>query len=102
LINGRFWNSSSKDGKMMYVSGALDGIRITQQSNGLPDRFPKHSTVGDYIKEVDKLYNEGENVKIPVIWAIGYYVTLKLKGEIKSSELEGTLIALRKQASALN
>jgi len=96
LINGRFWNASAKNEKAMYVTGSIDGIRIAQQGKPLAT-----ASVGDRMKELDKLYNEGENLNIPVIWAIAYYVEIKLKGETPSAVLENSLIALRKQAAAL-
>jgi hypothetical protein len=56
--------------------------------------WAKGFVVGDYQKEIDKLYNEGENVNIPIIW-IFRYSTNKLRGDVPKANLEKALMNLR-------
>jgi hypothetical protein len=50
----------------------------------------------DYVKELDALYLDRENLRIPITTAY-MWVNLKLKGELSKQELERKLLELRKQ-----
>jgi hypothetical protein len=56
-------------------------------------------TYADYIKEIDKLYSDRENIRLPIPVAI-QYCALKLRGTATTAELEQFLIRRRKTASA--
>ena len=50
----------------------------------------------DYVKELDALYLDRENLPIPITTAY-MWVNLKLKGELSKQELQRKLLDLRKQ-----
>jgi hypothetical protein len=50
--------------------------------------------VGDYKKEIDTLYREGQNLHLPILMAIEY-CTKKLNGDLTKDALEQILIDLR-------
>lgn len=100
-ITGRAWEALTEMDKLLYVQGVKDGILIattyldgeererivdTTQAKGF---FP-----GDYVKALDALYRDRENLPIPVLMAYNY-VNLKLKGTATKEELERKLIELR-------
>lgn len=92
----------SETAKLFYVQGIKDGQ--TSAAYLLPPEFrdlvlratqAKGFTPGDYVKELDKLFEERENLNIFVLLAYGY-VTRKLQGANTSQELEQILVELRK------
>jgi hypothetical protein len=93
MLNGRFWIAATNEEKTVYVAGVVDALNLVRQHARMADNF----TSGDYIKELDKIYNDTENINIPLIWIFDYCTT-KLKGETTKTALESNLIALRKLA----
>ena len=89
--NGRLWNSWPQPVKTFYLVGIRDGLVI---ADGMGKEWPTGFVIGDYLKELNKLYGEGENVKIP-IWTAFRYVSLKLRGNLQKDKLESVLIQLR-------
>ena len=57
--------------------------------------------IKDYVNELNKLYRDGSNIRIPVPLAVDY-CTVVLKGQTKKDDLETQLISLRKLASSLS
>jgi len=88
--------------KLFYVQGIKDGLTIAAYSLPPEVRAAVIENTqtsgfypGDYVKELDKLYTESENLNIMVPLAY-QYVTTKLKGASTAQELEQRLIELRK------
>jgi hypothetical protein len=81
------------DVKTWYLIGFKDGLGFSQ----IIQKYWGPFTVNDYKKEFNKLYDEGENVEIP-IWLAFRYISLKLEGTHKAEYLEDFLIGLRKSA----
>jgi hypothetical protein len=94
LPNGRFWNVAAESGQTYYLLGVRDAESLAG-ANG--DWWAKGFTIGDYRKEIDKLYSETENINIPIIWAFRY-CTNKLRGEVSRANLEVALRNLRQMA----
>jgi len=94
LPNGRFWNSSTELERLAYVAGIRDAFLLT---DGQPEWWAKGFTIGDYVKDINKLFAEGENVNIPMMWAFRY-CTNKLKGEMSKDAQERALTNLRLMA----
>jgi hypothetical protein len=90
ILIGRDWSTLNDVRKLYYVLGVRDG-RIGSDVEFAVEGF----TAADYIKELDKLFSETENLNIAVVNALEY-VSLKLSGSFTKSELEVYLIKLRK------
>lgn len=102
MMTGRLWETMPETTKLLYVQGIKDGLTIAAYS--LPpeirESITEHTQAkgfnpGDYLKELDKLFAERENLNIVVPLAY-QYVTTKLKGTTTAQELEQMLIELRK------
>jgi hypothetical protein len=105
MSNGRLWQELDKDEKLSYVAGAHDIlISITLTKLTKPTRensnWAEGFTLIDYIKVIDEVYKDVENVRIPVPWVIGFS-TQKLKGMLTKAELEDTLMSIRGLTSDL-
>jgi hypothetical protein len=90
FATGRTWNVLTDEIKTWYLIGFKDGLGFSQTIEKYWGTF----SVNDYKKELDKVYNEGENVEIP-IWLAFRYVSLKLEGTHKTDYLENFLMTLR-------
>ena len=104
MSNGRGWNDWSETAKVFYVAAYRD--TLIYLAIGLPGaaddtvkhfdaHWAKNAIVGDYVKELDVLYKDGENVRLPIPVAIRY-CTMKLEGELPKNVLDSMLITLRK------
>ena len=86
--------------KILYLTGVMDGMTIgtsdltTEQMAKLRKTWPSGFTVGDFITELETLYKDRENVRVPIPMAL-QYCALKLKGEATKEELERRLILMR-------
>jgi hypothetical protein len=105
MFNGRAWRTMDKSTKLFYVSGIRDQIALTvligvtsPNAETLP--WASGFNTGDYIDELDALYKNTENVRIPIPFAV-HYCTSKLKGGLTKEKLEAALITLRKLVSTL-
>jgi hypothetical protein len=114
-LNGRWWEElgSASHAKEMYLSGFIQGVRVGAEDmnrlRGFPDDdkvaetlstyHAKGSTLDDNIKELDKLYADRENIRIPISAAI-VYCTFKLGGRFTNAQLEQILITARKALPA--
>lgn len=103
-LNGRFWDSLNDSTKQGYVMGFWEGVKagasgdIADQSATFNTFYAVGFTNGDFVKELDKLYANTQNVLIPIPDAIRY-CALKLGGAFTNAQLEQKLIRLRKIAS---
>ena len=103
-FTGRAWTKSmSLQQKLMYTEGIKEGMQIaTSYLNGedrrriLEEVQAKGFSPRDYVKELDELYQDRENLSIPITTAY-MWVNLKLKGEVSKQELQRKLMELRKQ-----
>jgi hypothetical protein len=110
-LNGRWWEElgSASHAKETYLAGFIAGVQVGAEEmnrlRGLSDEdkvaealsnyHANGSTLDDNIKELDKLYAERENIRIPLSAAL-VYCTIKLGGKFTSAQLEQILIAARK------
>ena len=103
-FNGRAWTKSmSLQQKLMYTQGIKEGLQIAtsyldgeERKRVLEAVQAKGFSPRDYVKELDVLYQDGENLRIPITTAY-MWVNLKLKGEVSKQELQRKLLELRKQ-----
>jgi len=100
MNNGRSWIELSEPQKIFYVNGLHDAwVQAAFDSPNvnkfMSEKWAEHFVVGDYVRELDALYKDGENVRIPIPAAMDY-CTLKLKGQTTKSELEKQLMFIRK------
>jgi hypothetical protein len=110
-LNGRWWEElgSASHAKEMYLAGFNAGVQVGAEEmnrlRGLSDEdkvaealsnyHANGSTLDDNIKELDKLYADRENIRIPISSAI-LYCTIKLGGRFTSAQLEQILITARR------
>ena len=74
--------------------GSLFLRRKTRRGSTYKNHWAERFTVEDYVKELDALYKDRENINIPVVFAIDY-ITLKFRGDKTKAELESGLLFLR-------
>lgn len=104
MPTGRFWQLLPDMAKLMYVQGAKDGIvlasavDLTLGSKILRQLDAQGFFPGDYVKELDMLYQDRENLPIPLPFAY-QYCAQKLKGELTKQQLEEQLMQLRKMTA---
>lgn len=106
MSNGRMWNSIDEGSKVFYISGVYDSLMLKSLTKSAPpsgDNMPWAIgfMIKDYVNELNKLYRDGSNIRIPVPLAVDY-CTVVLKGQTKKDDLETQLISLRKLASSLS
>jgi hypothetical protein len=107
FFNGRAWEEMNTTEKVSFFMGFEQGVRVSSIAQQGADKSEdavnaysaKGFTNGDYVKELDKLYADRENILISVRDAIRY-CTRKLGGTYTNAQLEQYLIGLRKAASA--
>jgi hypothetical protein len=97
VTNGRAWNHWVNGFKTFYAMGILEEIKLNVYERAIPiaGEWAVGFTVGDYVKLLDDVYAQPENVIIPIPIALKYYCTVKLKGERTPAEMEVTLRDLR-------
>jgi hypothetical protein len=104
MLNGRGWQTLPTTIKQMYIAGIRDGMTLMTSelttgseaaTNVVNEIWFKGFSGPDYLKELDKLYADGENVRIPVAMAISY-CSVKLHGQTTKVELEARLMRIRK------
>jgi hypothetical protein len=103
-FNGRAWTKSmSQPEKLMYTEGIKEGMQIATSYLDGDERHrvleavqAKGFSPRDYVRELDALYQDRENLPIPITTAY-MWVNLKLKGELSKQELQRKLMELRKQ-----
>ena len=103
-FTGRAWTKSmSQQQKLMFTEGIKEGMLIAtsyldgnERHRVLDEVQAKGFSPRDYVKELDALYLDRENLRIPITTAY-MWVNLTLKGEVSKQELERKLLELRKQ-----
>lgn len=105
MANGRLWVAMDTPTKTVYLTGLRDWMVFASFESGdqrkyLDEKWAAHFNVGDYVKEMDLLYREGENVRIPLPFGVAY-CTVKLKGNLTKEELEQRLIGIRRMTASL-
>ena len=84
--NGHLWDSLPDVAKTVYLSGVMDGKMALSDKLTHHNTLPKECTstvenvvadftvhgynIGDYQKEIDKFYEDGANVTIPIVTAL--------------------------------
>jgi hypothetical protein len=105
MLNGRGWQVLPELGKSVYVTAVHDVIvSAIVQSGEVPSaenvKWAVGFNVGDYVNELNNLYKERENIRIPLPMALDY-CTQKLKGHSTKQDLEARLILLRQLIATL-
>ncbi len=115
VLNGRMWVAAATNTKLAYLSAILDEIQlraVEKAAETIPrpgidsvavedligNEWALGFALGDYQKTLDALYSEPENLLVPVVVAVKYYCTPKLKGDKTAAQMEEILIQLRKSA----
>jgi hypothetical protein len=80
----------TQDDKRFYLIGFRDALGFS----GTIKQYWGNYSADDYRRELNKVYNETENLEIP-IWLMFRYVSLKLEGTHKTEFLEDFLMGLR-------
>ncbi len=80
---------------VLQIAGDKDSGQAAQYAN---DHWANKAVVGDYLRELDTLYKDGENAGLPIPMAFEY-CTQKLRGNLTKAELEQILIGLRGKAA---
>jgi hypothetical protein len=102
MMTGRAWEALPEETKFSTSKASKDVLGLAEHSLP-PGSEARHDLVentqakgfnsGDYVKKLDKLYAERENLNIVVPFAY-VYVTKKLRGMSTAHELEQMLIEL--------
>lgn len=107
MFTGRVWNGLSADAKMGYVMAAFDyshyaHLVADEKDANKPTLFDLvgNFSVGDYIKQIDKLYSDLANVNIPLPFAL-QYCSAEFTGLKTKQQLETMLISIRKATTQL-
>ena len=105
MLNGRAWESFPEPAKTVYVAGIQDSVLgnlLAAEETPRPDDIPwaNNFTVDDYVKELNVLYKDRENIRIPIVLAVRY-ITTKLRGARTKDNLDYGLKALREWVSEL-
>jgi hypothetical protein len=90
----------SPNEKIVYMNGFRDALLGSTFGKGKAvsaDDFlwAEKSSVEDYIKALDGVYQEQTNVRIPISVLVNMYVTPKFKGKESQAKLQIILDALR-------
>ena len=92
-LNGRWWHIMDNDQRFAYVLGYGDAA---QMMTNWPNYFPVlPTTFEDVIKGVNRIYEEPENLVLPISDAIWLF-TLKAKGYSKQRVDEGLQMVLER------
>jgi len=106
VLNGRYWEALSYPAKLAYLYGFRQGVLVgVAQLGGGKTFSPKMAevinsfqaagfTYDDHVKELDRLYADRENIRIPIGQAL-QYCAIKLRGRSTKAQLEQLLIRLR-------
>ena len=107
MFSGRVWNALSEDAEMGYVMAAFDyshyaHLVADRKDANKPTLFDLvgNSSIGAYIKQIDKLYSDPANVDIPLPLAL-QCCSAEFTGLKTKQQLETLLISIRKAATSL-
>ncbi len=99
MANGRAWTGWDDGWKLTYLRGYLDltiysALQTSDPKRYLLEHWAYKAVIGDYEKELDALFRDGENLRLPVPMAVEY-CTIKLNGKLTKDQLEQMLISYR-------
>ena len=105
LPNGRWWVTYPVE-RLIYLVGLRDGLNLVVANPqyfpngkaGVEAYRPKKSTNEDMIAEIDNLYKDRENIRIPVAFVYNF-VNEKLNGSVTKTEVDLRIRRLRQLAS---
>jgi hypothetical protein len=110
MSNGRAWEIFNEPERVAFLTAIKDQLLYDffTSDNGIAQlraaqlraNWAEGFTVGDYLNELNVLYKDRENIRIPIVMAFRY-CTQKLKGQSSKQELENRLLEMRKTVSAL-
>lgn len=106
LLNGRYWTSLNETVKTFYLAGYRDGLVVGAGTTTLAEpgeilerlgraRFPVTLVISDVVKGVDKFFSEPENLRFPIVDAVGLFAR-KAAGA-SQGEIDLQMAGLRKQ-----
>jgi hypothetical protein len=109
MANGRAWRMMMNgQERASYLMGYIDTVNamtmmnhVTKGGDSIADMHDWYAfgfIVGDYLKELNLLYSNTENVRIPIPFALRF-CSAKLNCKVKKAELEQQLIDLRQLAA---
>src|SRR5260370_30065550 len=87
-VNGRGWQASAKTAKIYYLKVFFEGTALVRETSGITTDddgaaqytdTAKGFVIDDYMKELDKIYNERENIRIPAVLLL-VHCTKKFSG----------------------
>ena len=101
FTTGRIWELLSPEGKMMYVQGFFEGGWQVTFDGPLPknERYAAEPIVpgflvNDYVKELDRLFSDRENILLSVGFLISN-CTKRFKGTLSKQEAEEAIARAR-------
>ena len=72
-VNGRGWKIYDKDLKLVYLKAYIEAMTITRTELNVTSEaikkgldIPRAFIIADYVAELDRLYSDTINVRIPV------------------------------------
>ncbi|MDQ2948418.1 MAG: hypothetical protein M3Y27_21185 [Acidobacteriota bacterium] len=108
MFNGRWWQRMNLTTRFVYMAGLKNGLQIIMMEPSLSripavtkfvhNYHPQKFDPQEIIDEIDKVYNERENIRIPVLMVYDF-VNDKLKGNITKDQVEERLKTMRKIAA---
>jgi hypothetical protein len=105
MLNGRAWKNMSNAEHVYYLASFRDGLifRILYKELSMEifqSKWAEHFTVGDYVNELDKVYQASENINIPAPLVIAFS-TKKLQGTLTKDQIETELQEMRSLTHAI-
>lgn len=86
MLNGRAWQTSPRDARLMYIRGIQDGLVLAAALiDSKPDAtmLLRHTAPefrpSDYIDEINAFFQDPNNIRIPIFYA-WEYINSKFKG----------------------
>ena len=77
-VRGEVWGMFSKSQKLLYMTGALDGMSFAEKD----DQITYSTSCESYIKALDQFYEDYRNELIPAIYAL-QIASMEMQGEDK-------------------
>lgn len=94
LENGRLWLTLPNIVRTFYVDGFITGLQAGLGIGGgmaaINRTMPYGFKLGDVVEEIEKVYREKENVRVPIVKTI-MLVLQKLRGEFTPADFQAQL-----------
>jgi hypothetical protein len=93
-VNGRFWMTLSDTSRLYFLIGFDEAMGIGNPY-GEKDYFSKDAPFGDVVKGITRFYQEPENLRSPVSYALQIF-RMKVNGATQA-QIEAKLDELRRE-----